>query len=56
MKNITTKQFQILTDIHLVWDFMTDIYKPYFAMAWRCHTQPIKIMCKNAKRPKLISY
>lgn len=31
MKNITTKQFQILTDINLVWDFMTDIYKPYFA-------------------------
>ena len=24
--NITTKQFQILTDVHLVWDFLTDIY------------------------------
>ena len=24
--NITTKQFQILTDINLVWDFLTDIY------------------------------
>ena len=23
---ITTKQFQILTDINLVWDFLTDIY------------------------------
>lgn len=31
MKNITTKQFQILKDIDLVWDFMTDIYKPRFA-------------------------
>lgn len=26
MKNITTGQFQILTDIDLVWDFFTDIY------------------------------
>ena len=25
-KNLTTKQFQILTDINLVWDFQTDIY------------------------------
>ena len=24
--NITTKQFQILTDVNLVWDFLTDIY------------------------------
>ena len=24
--NITTKQFQILTDINLVWDFFVDIY------------------------------
>ena len=31
MKNITTKQFQILTDINLVWDFMKEIYKPHFA-------------------------
>lgn len=31
MKNIITKQFQILTDINLAWDFMTDVYKPYFA-------------------------
>ena len=31
MKNITTKQFQILTDIDLVWDFMTDVYKPHWA-------------------------
>lgn len=31
MKNITTKQFQILTDIDLAWNFMTDIYKPRFA-------------------------
>lgn len=29
--NIKTKQFQILTDINLVWNFMTDIYDPYFA-------------------------
>jgi len=26
LPNITTKQFQILTDINLVWDFFTDIY------------------------------
>ena len=26
MKNLITKQFQILTDINLVWDFLTDIY------------------------------
>lgn len=26
MKNITSKQFQILTDINLVWDFMVDNY------------------------------
>ncbi len=25
--NITTKQFQILTDVNLVWDFLTDIYE-----------------------------
>ena len=24
--SITTKQFQILTDAGLVWDFLTDIY------------------------------
>ena len=24
--NITTKQFQILTDVNLVWDFLTEIY------------------------------
>lgn len=24
--NITTKQFQILTDINLVWNFVVDIY------------------------------
>ena len=24
--NITTKQFQILTDVNLVWDFLADIY------------------------------
>ena len=24
--NITTKQFQLLTDVNLVWDFLTDIY------------------------------
>lgn len=29
MKNITTKQFQILTDMQLVWDFMVDTYE-YF--------------------------
>ncbi|SMC30855.1 hypothetical protein SAMN06296952_0010 [Oscillospiraceae bacterium] len=23
---ITTKQFQLLTDINLVWDFLVDIY------------------------------
>lgn len=27
MRNITTKQFQILTDINLVWDFLVDIYE-----------------------------
>ena len=26
MKTIRTKQFQILTNINLVWDFLTDIY------------------------------
>ncbi len=26
MMNITTKQFQILSDIDLVWNFLTDIY------------------------------
>ncbi len=26
MKELRTKQFQILTDINLVWDFLTDIY------------------------------
>ena len=26
MNDLRTKQFQILTDIHLVWDFLTDIY------------------------------
>lgn len=26
MSNITTKQFQILTDINLVWDFFVEIY------------------------------
>ena len=31
MKNIITKQFQILTDINLAWDFMTDVYEPHFA-------------------------
>ena len=25
--NITTKQFQILTDINLVWDFFVEIYE-----------------------------
>ncbi len=25
--SITTKQFQILTDVNLVWDFLTDIYE-----------------------------
>ena len=24
--NITTKQFQLLTDINLIWDFLVDIY------------------------------
>ena len=24
--NITTKQFQILTDVNLVWDFLKEIY------------------------------
>lgn len=27
--NITTKQFQILTDIDLVWNFFTDTYDRY---------------------------
>lgn len=30
MKNISTKQFQILTDIQLVWDFMVDTYEHFF--------------------------
>lgn len=30
MKNITTKQFQILTDMQLVWSFMEDIYAHFF--------------------------
>lgn len=30
MKNITTKQFQVLTDINLAWDFMTDVYSPFW--------------------------
>ena len=25
--NITTKQFQIMTDVNLIWDFLTDIYE-----------------------------
>ena len=33
-RNITTKQFQILTDINLVWDFFVDTYdKEYRAGA-----------------------
>ena len=31
MKNITTKQFQILTDNQLAWDFLVDIYDPAFS-------------------------
>ena len=31
MKNITTKQFQQLTDINLVWDFMVEVYGNRFA-------------------------
>ncbi len=31
MQNITTKQFQVLTDIDLVWDFMVDVYDPCYA-------------------------
>jgi len=31
VKNITTKQFQILTDINLVWDFMVEVYDRDFA-------------------------
>lgn len=30
MKNITTKQFQILTDMQLVWNFMVDTYEHFF--------------------------
>lgn len=30
MEHIATKQFQILTDADLAWDFMTDIYTPHF--------------------------
>lgn len=30
MKNITTKQFQILTDMQMVWDFMVDTYEHVF--------------------------
>lgn len=30
MEKIKTKQFQILTDIDLVWDFMTEIYNPHY--------------------------
>lgn len=31
MNNITTKQFQQLTDINLVWDFMVEVYDNRFA-------------------------
>ena len=31
MKNITTKQFQPLTDINLAWDFMAEVYDNRFA-------------------------
>ena len=31
MKNITTKQFQPLTDMGMVWDFMVEIYDDRFA-------------------------
>ena len=31
MQNITTKQFQQLTDINLVWNFMTEVYDNRFA-------------------------
>jgi len=30
MENITTKQFQILTDMQPVWDFMVDTYEHFF--------------------------
>lgn len=30
MENISTKQFQILTDMQMVWDFMVDIYEHFF--------------------------
>ncbi len=30
MRNIRTKQFQILTDMQMVWDFMVDIYGHFF--------------------------
>lgn len=30
MKNITTKQFQQLTDINTVWDFMVEIFDKRF--------------------------
>ena len=26
MGKITTKQFQVLTDIHMAWDFMVEVY------------------------------
>lgn len=28
MKSIITKQFQLLTDVNRVWDFMTEVYQP----------------------------
>ena len=31
MKNIATKQFQQLTDINLVWDFMVEVYDNRFS-------------------------
>ena len=31
MQNITTKQFQQLTDINLVWNFMVEVYDNRFA-------------------------
>ncbi len=31
MKNITTKQFQVLSDMNLVWDFMVDVYDKRFS-------------------------
>ncbi len=51
--SITTKQFQLLSDINMVWDFLTDIYDretgsgaaaPFFVLKEMSMTHPIVAM------------